>query len=201
MAEPRRPYYVSFTIERIPTTVDHSQSNPGGAASGAERAGHTSVRLSPSGGPQLVPYTGSARADGMVPFYYRSINVRFTLSDFAVAISSDYAVGSCAYEATRRHEYEAHLYRPIRIFWLYRDTLIADLNRIVVPTEAAPQWVRPAEVAALRANLEQQINEAVYNAYQNLLSALRTARDIDDNAEHYRLVYRQCTPAEWASGR
>jgi hypothetical protein len=58
MAEPRRPYYVSFTIDRIPQTVDHSQSNPGGAARGAERAGHTSVRLSPSGGPEFVPYTG-----------------------------------------------------------------------------------------------------------------------------------------------
>ena len=201
MTEPRRPYYVSFTIDRIPATVDHSRSNPGGAGSGAERAGHTSVRLSAGNGPQFVPYTGPARADGMVPFYYRSINVRFSLNDFAVAISSDYEAGSCPYNATRRHEYEAHLYRPIRIFWSYRETLIRALNRIVVPTEAAPQWVRPAAVQALRDRFEQQVNEAAHTVYQNLRSALHTARDVDDNAEHYRLVYGQCTPADWARGR
>jgi hypothetical protein len=137
----------------------------------------------------------------MVPFYYRSINVRFSLSDFVVAVSSDYPHGSCAYNATKRHEYEAHLYRPIRIFLGYRDTLIAALNGIAMPTESAPRWVQPAGVAALRAGLEQQVNEAVYLVYQNLRMALHTARATEDAPEHYRLVYNQCSPAEWLRGR
>jgi len=200
--EPRQPYYVSFTIDRIPAiVVDHSQSNPGGARAGAERAGHTRIDVSAAGGPQFVPRTGAARPDGRVPFYYLSINVRFSLHNFAVAISSDYAEGSCAYNATRQHEYEAHLYRPIRIFHGYRDILIAALNKIVVPTEATPQWVRPADVQAVREGFEQQVNEAVSTVYGNLRAALRTAREVDDNAEHYRLVHDQCTPAQWASGR
>jgi hypothetical protein len=137
----------------------------------------------------------------MVPFYYQSINVLFSLDDFVVKISSDYPVNSCAYNVTHRHEFDAHLYRPIRIFLRYRDVVIASLNGITVPTESNPRWVRPAEVAALRDNLEQQVKEAVSNVYQNLRLALRTARDAEDDPTHYRLVYEQCSAAEWSRGR
>lgn len=201
MAAPRQPYYVSFQTDAIPTSVDHTSSNPGPSGTGANRAGFTSIHVSPGGGPQFAPYTGTPRADGMVPFYYQSINVRFSLSDFIVKISSDYPADSCAYNVTHRHEFDAHLYRPIRIFSGYRDVVIARLNGIVVPTESNPRWVRPAEVAALRDGLEQQVNEAVSIVYQNLRMALRTARDAEDDPAHYRLVYEQCSAAEWSRGR
>jgi len=201
VAEPRRPYYVSFTIERIPASVDHSRSNPGPARKGPDRAGHTSIFLDSGGGPQFVPLTGPPRRDGMVPFHYRSINVRFSLHTFVVAISSDYPVGSCPYDATKRHEFEAHLYHPIRIFWRHRDPLIATLNKIAVPTDSAQRWVPTADVPALRVGFENQVNEAVFKAFQNLKLALKTASAIDDDVEHYRPVYNQCPPAQWSQKR
>jgi hypothetical protein len=197
MAEPRVPYYVSFSTDRIPTVVDHSSSNPGPSGTGANRAGWTRTNLSASGGPEFVPRTGPARADGKVPFYFQSINVRFTLGDFIVKISSDYSVRSCAYNATRRHEFDAHLYRPIRIFLSYRDPLIERLNAVTVPTQTAPQWALPTGVAALQEGFEDRVKEAVYIVYKNLKMALHTARDEEDDAEHYSLVYDQCSPSEW----
>jgi hypothetical protein len=148
-----------------------------------------------------VPRTGPARADGLVPFYFQSINVRFTLTDFIVAISSDFAEGSCAFNATRRHEFESHLYRPIRIFHRFRDTLIERLNNVIVPTETNPRWVRPVEVEGVREALEDQVKAAVHEVYQNLRLALRADRDSEDDAAHYRLVHGQCTAREWSTGR
>jgi hypothetical protein len=197
MAEPNAPYYVSFSTDAIPTTVDHTSSNPGPAGSSANRAGFTSIRVSAEGGPRFARYTGAARADGLVPFYYQSINVLFSLKDFIVKISSDYPVNSCAYNATNRHEFDAHLYRPIRIFLSYRDIVIGALNGISVPTQPHPRWVRPTEVTALQENFEQQVNEAVSNIYRNLRMAIRAARDAEDDPSHYQLVYDQCSPAQW----
>jgi hypothetical protein len=44
MADPKKPYYVSFAADRIPASVDHSKSNPG-PTSGSVRAGHTSMTV------------------------------------------------------------------------------------------------------------------------------------------------------------
>jgi hypothetical protein len=182
----------------VPTAVDHSQSSPGPSTSGADRAGFTRVRQRAR--VSFAWDNGPARADGMVPFFCRSANVFFWLDDFAVAISSDYPAGSCAYNVTRRHEFESHLYRPIKIFHSYRDRVIARLNAIVLPTQRAPTWVAPHGIAALQQALEQQVVQAVGAVRQELLQALRRDRDAEDSAASYRLVHNQCSAAEWARG-
>lgn len=199
MAEPKKPFYVSFTHDRIPQRVDHSRSQPGPSGSAANRAGYTSVtskaRLT------IAWDAGSSGADGRVPIYARSVNVYFRLADFVIAISSDFARRSCAYQATLRHELDAHIYDPIRIFHSYRDVLIRRLNAIAVPTQQTPLRVAANQVEFNQAMLERQIVGAIGQTRRELARDLRQARDRHDNAQSYRLVHNQCADAQWANGR
>jgi len=141
------------------------------------------------------------RADGMVPFFAQSIKVYFRLDDFVVSISKDYPAGSCAYEATRRHEFASHIDRPMRIFHSYRDILVRRLNAIPVPTERTPTWTRIQEIPRLQGSLEQRVIGAVVAVKQELLRALDADRRAQDSPSSYRLVYQQCSEEEWARGR
>jgi hypothetical protein len=195
----KEPYYVSFIHDRIPQQADHSRSQPGPTGSTADRAGHTSVtsraRLT------IAWDTGPAGADGQVPLFAQSVTVVFRLTDFVIGITSDYAVGSCAYRATLQHELEAHVYEPIRIFHSYRDVLVRRLNGIAVPTRERPLRVAPSEVASRQAEVERPIVDAIARTKRELLRDLQRARDHHDSPASYSLVYNQCTDAEWASGR
>jgi hypothetical protein len=128
--------------------------------------------------------------------------VYFRLTDFLIAITSDFAVRSCAYQATLRHELQAHIYDPIHIFHAYRDVLIRRLNSIPVPTREAPLRVASASEAASRqADVERQIFNIVGQTRRELLRDLQHASARHDGPASYRLVYNQCTDAQWASGR
>lgn len=199
MATATAPYYVSFTHDAIPQRVDHSRARPGPAGGTANLAGYTSVTSKA----RLVFAwdTSPARADGRIPFFARSVNVYFRMTDFVVAISSNYTAASCAYRVTRRHEFDAHIYDPIRIFHSYRDILVRRLNAVAVPTRSRPQVVAPNQVEARQGEIEQRVVTVIGRTRQELARELRQARDRHDAAGSYRLVYRQCTAAEWASGR
>ena len=113
MPNPNAPYFVHFSADPASSaTIDHSQSAPGG---GVHRAGHTSIDFPGKGGLTWQPETGAPRADGLVPFYFRSVNVYFRLADYVVRITSDYAAGSCSFNATMRHEVNEHIVNPTRI--------------------------------------------------------------------------------------
>jgi hypothetical protein len=200
MAEPRRPYYVWFSNDRIPQQVDHSRSQPGPTGGTANRAGFTSVT---SRARMTIAWSDEPVAlGGLTPLYARSVNVYFWLTDFLVAISADFAARSCAYRVTRAHELSAHINDPIRIFHSYRDVLIRRLNVIVVPTQAVPLRVASRTEAEVRQTaLETMITNAIVQTREELVRALRRARDQHDSADAYRLVYNQCSPAEWISGR
>lgn len=202
MAEAKKPFYVSFTHDRIPQRVDHSRSQPGPArANGpANRAGHTT-----SSNPARLTFAwddGPAGANGQFPIFAQSVNVYFRLTDFVIAITSDFAARSCAYQATLRHELQAHIYDPIHIFHSYRDILIRQLNTIAVPTRDAPLRVASAAEAATRqADIERQIFNIVSQTRRELTRDLQQASARHDGPASYRLVYNQCTDAQWASGR
>jgi hypothetical protein len=198
MLELKKPYYVSFLHDPIPRGVDHSKSSPGPGSGRGDRAGYTHIRLSGDGALTFAWEDGPARSDGRTPLYAQSVNVYFHLTDFVVAISSDYTTASCAYNATRRHEFEAHLYRPIRIFHTYRDVMVSRLNTIAIPTRESPRWIRPAEAGAIQKSLEEAVREAVLAVRRNLVAALITDRNTQDDSSHYRVVYDQCSPADWA---
>ena len=199
MADAKRPFYVSFTHDRIPQRVDHSRSHPGPPGRRANRAGYTSVT---SRARLTVAWdAGPMGTDGRVPIFALSVNVYFRLTDFLIAISSDFAVRSCAYRATHRHELEAHIYDPIRIFHSYRDVLIRRLNVLPVPTREAPLRIASSQVASKQAEVEGRIVGAIGQTRRELVRDLKQARDRHDSPASYRLVYRQCTDAQWASGR
>jgi hypothetical protein len=166
---------------------------------GADRAGYTSVKQRAR--VTFVWDNGPARNDGMVPFFARSVNVFFWLDDFIVAVSSDYPAGSCVFNATRRHEFESHIRRPMQIFHSYREILITRLNAIPLPTEQMPLWLQPQTIAIRQQQLESQVAQAVGLIKQQLVLALRVDRDAQDSARSYQLVYDMCSPEEWARGR
>jgi len=200
MAEAKKPFYVSFTHDHIPQRIDHSRSQHGPPGGAANRAGYTSVtskaRLT------LAWDDGPAGADGRLPIFAQSVNVYFRLTDFLVAITSDFVARSCAYQVTLRHKLEAHIYDPIYLFHSSRDVLIRRLNAIVVPTREAPLRVASiAEATTRQAEVERQIVNAIGQTRRELVRDLQQARDRHDSAASYRLVYNQCTDTQWVSGR
>lgn len=200
MVAPIPPYYVSFTHDHIPRRIDHSRSHPGPSGGAANRAGHTSVtsraRLT------IAWDDGPVGADGRFPLFAQSANVYFRLTDFLISITSDLAAGSCAYQATLRHELDAHIYDPIRIFHSYRDVLIRRLGAIIVPTRAAPLVVAStSEAASRQEELERRIVGVIGQTRRELARDLEQARDRHDSTASYRTVHNQCTDAQWASGR
>ncbi len=198
MSVPRPPYYVSFSHDRIPQTIDQSRAHPDPRNPSA--VGHTTAR--PKGRLSFAWDQLPIGADGRIPIFAQSINVFFWLTDFVVAISSDFTERSCAYQATRQHEFEAHIYAPIRIFYPYRDVLIAGLNAIPAPTRAAPFRAATAlEAENRKSQIETQVTGVVRQVRFALDRDLTAARVTADDARHYRLVYRKCTDEEWASGR
>jgi hypothetical protein len=195
MANPNPPYFVHFSADPASSaSIDHSQSAPGGAA---HRAGHTSIHFRGRGGLTWAPETGRARGDGMVPFYFRSVNVFFRLTDYVVQISSDYPAGSCAYEATMRHEVEEHIVNPTRIMYGFRDQVVAALNAVRLPTQTAPRWLRPDQVDAVEAEYIRQVGRVIQDYRNRVSAALRQAQAASDSPASYRAVYRQCPVEEW----
>lgn len=199
MAVPKPPFFVRFAADRLPTSVDHSRSYPGPAGGSANRAGYTKVtsdaRL------VLVHEILPPDASGDVGLYFRSINVNFLLTDFMVAITSDFRVRSCAYRATYKHEIAAHITDPIAIFYSFRDPLIERLNAVPVPTKDRPErWVSPLLEPAVEA-MGRRLARIVGDTKRELVAKLRKARDSHDSPASYHLVHKECTDAEWASGR
>jgi hypothetical protein len=195
MANPNPPYFVHFLADPVSSAqVDHSQAAPGG---GSHRAGHTSVSFRGRGGLTWHPETGRPRADGMVPFFFRSVNIYFRLTDYVVQISSTYPTGSCTFDATMRHETDEHILNPTRILYGFRDPLIGALNAVQLPTQAAPRWLQPGQVDAAEAEYIRQVGRVVQDYRTRVSTALRQAQARSDSPENYQIVYRQCPVEEW----
>jgi hypothetical protein len=195
MALPNPPYFVHFSADPAASAqIDHSQAAPGGDA---HRAGRTSIHFRGRGGLTWHPETGRARADGMVPFYFRSVNIYFHLTDYVIQISSSYAEGSCPYDATMRHEVDEHIVNPTRIMYGFRDPLIRALNAIRLPTSTAPRWLSQRQVETVEAEYIRQVGRVVQDFRTRVSAALRQAQAASDSPENYRLVYRQCPIEEW----
>jgi hypothetical protein len=195
MASPNPPYFVHFLADPASSaTIDHAQGAPGGVA---HRAGHTSIHFRGRGGLTWQPETGRPRTDGQVPFYFRSVNVYFRLTDYVVRITSDYAAGSCTYNATLRHEVNEHIVNPTRIMYGFRDQVVAALNAVLLPTQNAPRWLRPNQVDTVEAEYIRQVGRIVQNYRTRVSNALRQAQAASDSPANYQTVYRQCPIEEW----
>ena len=195
MANPNAPYFVHFSADPASSAqIDHTQSAPGGVG---HRAGHTSIHFKGRGGLTWQPETGTPRPDGMSPFYFRSVNIYFRLTDYMVQITSDYAEGSCAYNATLGHEVGEHIVNPTRIMYGFRDPLVRALNAVRLPTATAPRWIPAGQADRVEAEYIQQVGRVVQGFRNQVSAALRQAQAASDAPESYRLVYRQCPAEEW----
>src|SRR5580698_6096848 len=189
MANPNPPYFVQFSADpQSSAKIDRSQAEPGGPG----RAGHTSIRFPTPG--SLVPRSevGSARSDGKVPFFFRSVNIHFRLTDYVVGISSDYAVGSCAFNATRQHEFDEHILNPTRILYRLRDPLILGLNSIRLPTQSAPRFIAPSQAKQAEDELLTPVRRLVDSFHQRIRTTMKNAQIASDSPERYQLVHQQC---------
>jgi hypothetical protein len=195
MPHPDQPYFVHFSADPASSArVDHSQAAPGG---GAHRAGFTSIHFRGRGALTWQPETGAVRADGQVPFFFRSVNVYFRLTDYVVSISSDYPAGSCAFNATMRHELDEHIVNPTRVMYGFRDQVVAALNAVTLPTRHAPRWLHPNQVDAVEAEYIRRVGAVVQDYRNRVSAALRRAQAASDSPASYQAVYRQCPVAEW----
>ena len=98
------------------------------------------------------------------------MNVYFRLTDYVVRITSDYAAGSCSFNATMRHEVDEHIVNPTRIMYGFRDQVVAALNAVRLPTQNAPQWLRADQADAVEAGYIRQVGAVIQN-YRNQVSA------------------------------
>jgi len=152
------PYYVSFTADRAPLTVDHSKRNPG-PADGRQRAGYTSFVLDAR--ITLKWDDGPLGADSLTPFFFQSVNIYFFLKDFRVEISSDYRIGSCPYQVTREHELASHVLRPTHIFLGFHDAAVRRFNQLPLPTKQSPRRIVRGQGKATEAVLMHPVVKAV----------------------------------------
>jgi hypothetical protein len=195
MPNPNAPYLLHFSVAPASSaTIDHSRSAPGG---GAHRTGHTSIDFPGRGGLTWQPETGAPRADGLVPFYFHSVNVYFRLADYVVRILSDYAAGSCSFNATMRHEAGEHIVNPTRLMCGFRDQVAVALNAVRLPTQNAPLWLHPNQVDAVESGYIRQVGGVIQNYRKRVSAALRRAQAASDSPASYQRAYRQSPAEEW----
>lgn len=195
MSNPNAPYFIHFLADPASSAqIDRSQAAPGG---GSHRAGLTSIHFRGRGALTWQPETGRPRPDGMVPFFFRSVNIYFRLTDYIIRITSAYGMGSCTYNATLRHEIDEHIVNSTRIMYSFREPVIQALNAVRLPTQAAPRWLHPGQTSAAEAEYIRQVGRVVQHVRNRVSAALRQAQAASDSPARYQLVYRQCPIEEW----
>ena len=194
---PKDPYRLNFTYAAIPSTPDHSKSNPGPAKSGANRAGYTRATLNKHAAAEWDH--GPARADGSVPLFATAVTVDFTLDPITVAVSSDYDKDSCPYKVTLKHEIDDHVKSYIKIFLSYHDRLVNALNTITFPTKSKPKWIKPQEIDTFQDALGEQLRQVILDVSGKLKDEMDADRKAKDSPDAYKAIYRQCSEEEWQS--
>ena len=199
MVKLKIPFKVSFNHDSIPIQINHSKVQPGPPGGSANRAGYTSVTLKP--GLSVTWVREAPTSDGKIPIFISLAEIKFSLKNYKVAISSRYTVGSCPYNATLKHEIDDHIKDPIRIFKSYKDVLIKRLNVLVIPTKKSPILVLQNKIASRENVVAGQIVNVVRETQRELAQKLRKARDQHDQPASYLLIYNKCTPSQWKTGR
>ena len=178
----------------VPSTPDHSASSPGPGGAAANRAGYTSATLGAHANADWDNLP--ANASGQIGLFVTRVNVEYTLDPITVAVSSDYAVGSCPYRVTLAHELE-HAAAYLRIFTAARDSLRAALVAVPTPTRAAPRWVAPAAAGAEQDAWAAAFRAAVGRHRASVRAEMDADRDRRDAPSSYAAVYARCPAGEW----
>jgi hypothetical protein len=186
------PYFLHFSTDAVSSArIEHAQVAPGSC-----RAGQTSIHFRARGAHTWQTETGAPRADGRVPFFFRDVNVYFKLTDYVISIAADQAVDAGSFRSAMRERVTKYVLTPTRVMRSMRDQLAAALKAVVLPTEAAPRWLRPAEVAAVEAEYVARVG-TVIQAYRNRVStALGRAQTAAEPTAGNGAVYRLAPAAK-----
>mgnify|MGYP001795201900 CR=1 FL=1 len=189
------PYYISFTHVATPASPDHSQANPGPPGNAANRAGFTRISHRPSLS-IAWDHTPIPNAQGQVGIFARSANVGFNAHTLTVAISSDYARGSCPYRVTYAHEYR-HARNFLRIFRHHRPTMVQRAQGIPLPTAQAPRYVDPTQTDAAKEQLAAPLVQAIRDVKGQITADMVADRNGMDSPSAYAQEYAQCPRSDW----
>ena len=190
------PYYISFTHVAPPARPDHSQANPGPSSGNASnRAGFTRISYRPS---LSIAWdrVSAPNAQGQIGLFIRSANVGFNVHTLTVAISSDYARGSCPYRVTYAHEYR-HAHNFLRIFRNHRPTMVQKAQGIPLPTAQAPRYVAPAQANAAQGQIAAPLVQAIRDVKGQITADMHADRASMDSPSAYAREYAQCPRSEW----
>ena len=189
------PYYISFTHVAPPAQPDHSQLNPGPPGNASNRAGFTRLSYRPSLSIKW-DHIPKPNAKGQIGLFAWSAKVGFDVHTLTIAISSQYASGSCPYRVTRAHEYR-HARNFLRIFRNHRSTMVQKAQGIPLPTAQTPHYVAPAQVTATQNQLAAPLVQSIRAVKRQITSDMNTDRDSMDSPSSYAQEYAQCPMSEW----
>ena len=186
--------YVSFQNVAPPGTPDNSRMFPGPAGTLSDNAGFTHAVL--GGRMSLLWDSGTMQTGGLVPIFLRSVNIFYRLDPIEVFVSSQYRPGTCPYRVTQVHEF-SHVNAFTSLFHAGRDTLLAQLAPLSIPTESAPRLVTPANSAAEQSTVENSLLSAIQTHRNNLKAQMDADRDAKDSPASYASTYAQCPAGDW----
>ncbi|MEM9214090.1 MAG: hypothetical protein AAGD25_07050 [Cyanobacteria bacterium P01_F01_bin.150] len=189
------PYYISFTHVAPPARPDHSQPNPGPPGKSVNRAGFTHISHRPS---LSIAWgrTPMPNSQGQIGIFVRSANVGFNVHTLTVAISSDYARGSCPYQVTYAHEYR-HARNFLRIFRNHRSTMVQRAQGIVLPTAQTPCYIDPTQINTIQNQIADPLIRAIKDVKSQITADMVADRDSMDSPSSYAKEYSQCPRADW----
>lgn len=187
-------FYVNFQNAMPPGAPDQSQRRPVSGGAAANLAGYTRVRLRKQ---ITIPWdTGPVQGNGRIPLFAQSVNAFIRLDPIEVYVSSDYAGGSCPYRVTLQHE-RTHVRDFLRLFHSARESLINQLERVMVPTRDMPRLVEPGDIEAVQDTIGEQLRQVVLSFSAALVRQMEADRDAKDAPSAYAVEHARCPADEW----
>jgi hypothetical protein len=160
----------------------------------ASHSGFTSAKLKGS----VQSTTGlepTRQKDGKFPYWLHELALPYGFDEIRVWIASEYAPGSCEYQATLDHENE-HVEADRRIVTDYGPRLRdAVISYAPLPTKEEPLWVSSEEEgdAAVDVLVRAIAKNAAEPVYDEMRRKLHEANQDLDSAANYQAVHDKCS--------
>ncbi len=122
-------------------------------------------------------------------FWTHSATVEISYHQLDVNIASDYAPGSCQYEAVLDHELE-HVAVAQNILQPYAQQLRQALTSLAIPTAHLPATANSPEIA--REEVEEVFRRTLFPVRDQMSQLLEQQQAEVDTLENYRRTWRRC---------
>lgn len=122
-------------------------------------------------------------------FWVASADVDISYHQLDVNIASEYAPGSCEYEAVFDHEFQ-HVEVAQEIMQPYADQISVALTSLAIPTAHLPSVANSPEDA--REEVEAVFTRTLHPVRDKINRALEVNQAVVDTKENYRRTWRRC---------